>query len=166
MSDASAPEDAFGLRWLQDDELGRLVVHPESGVFRSPLDAINALNLGCEETALRERLDRFPPSLRIHGGYTPLVGDPTTRFTLTWEPGAGEAEYRQTQDGSEEGMDGRVDVPPGGSLKDVLMSLLVPDAEDVVGQARESGRAATIEGVDFWIGDRHFRVAPEDLPGS
>jgi hypothetical protein len=162
MTERDPFENAFGLRWLEDDDLGRMVYDPSDGDFRSPADAINVLRLGCEEAALRERLDRFPPHLRIHGGYTPFVGDPVTRFTLTWEPGAGEAAFAQTRDGSEDGIKGRVDVPPGGALKDVLMDLLVPDAQDVIEQAREGGRAVALKDVDFWIGDRHFRISDED----
>jgi hypothetical protein len=155
-------EDAFGLRWLQDDALGRLVYGPTAGDFKSPADAITRLQLACEEAVLRESLDRFPPHVRIHGGYTPFAGDPITRFTLTWEPGAGEASYIQSQDGSDESMSGRVEVSPGGSLRDALMDLLVPDAQDVVGAAGERGRRAALKDVDFWIGDGHFRVSRED----
>lgn len=162
MNGRSVQEDAFGLRWLQDDALGRLVYSPASGEFRSPADAISRLQLECEEAALRESLDRFPPHVRIHGGYTPFVGDPITRFILTWEPGAGEATYFQSRDGSDEAMSGRVEVPPGGSLRDALMDLLVPDAQDVVGLARDRGRPATLKDVDFWIADGHFRVSRED----
>ena len=162
MVEGSALDDAFGLRWLQDDDRGRVVYSPGDGEFRSPADAINVLRLGCEEAALRERLDRFPPHLRIHGGYTPFLGDPVTRFSLTWEPSAAEAVYSQTRDGSEDQMSGRVDVPPGGALKDVLMELLVPDARDVVDLAREDGKTASMKDVDFWIGDRHFKVSDED----
>jgi hypothetical protein len=162
MGDRSELGDAFGLRWLQDDSRGRVVYTPGGGEFRSPADAINLLGLGCEETALRESLDRFPPHLRIHGGYTPFLGDPVTRFSLTWEPGAGQAFYSQTQDGSEDRTTGNIDVPPGGALNDVLKELLVPDAGDVVDLARESGRKVSIEDVDFWIGDLHFKVAGED----
>jgi len=162
MDGQSAQEDKFGLRWLQDDALGRLVYGPESGEFKSPADAISRLELGCDEAALRESLDRFPPHLRIHGGYTPFVGDPVTRFTLTWEPGAGEASYIQTRDGSDDPMSGHVDVPAGGSLRDALMDLLVPDAQDVVAEAGDRGRTAALKDVDFWIGDKHFRVSGED----
>src|SRR5438552_1529970 len=162
MNERSPLEDAFGLRWLQDDDRGRLVYDPGNGDFRSLADAINVLRLGCEEAALQQSLDRFPPHIRIHGGYAPSIGEPVTRFTVTWEPGAAEASYSQTRDGPEEGMSGRVDVPAGGSLKDVLMDLLVPDAQDVIGQARESGKAAAIKDADCWIGDRHFRVAQDD----
>jgi hypothetical protein len=158
----NAPDDAFGLRWLQDDVLGRLVYSPATGDFKSPGDAISRLHLGCEEAALRESLDRFPPHLRIHGGYTPFVGDPITRFTLTWEPGAAEANYSQSRDGSDDAMSGRAEVPPGGSLRDTLMDLLVPDAQDVVGAARDRGRSVALKDVDFWIGDGHFRVSRED----
>jgi hypothetical protein len=59
-------------------------------------------------------------------------------------------------------MSGRVDVPPGGSLRDALMDLLVPDAQDVVGAAADRGRRAALKDVDFWIGDGHFRVSGED----
>jgi hypothetical protein len=157
-----APDDAFGLRWLVDDDLGQVVYSPGNGEFRSPADAINVLRLGCGEAALRESLDRFPPHLRIHGGYRPFLGDPVTRFSLTWAPGAAEASYSQTQDGSEDRMAGRVDVPAGAALKDILMDLLVPDARDVVDQAREGGKSASMDGVDFWIGDGHFKVPDED----
>ena len=156
-------DDAFGLRWLQDDALGRLVYSPAGGEFRSTADAITRLHLGCEEASLRETLDRFPTHLRIHGGYTPFLGDPITRFTLTWDPGAGDAAWSQTRDGTDEAMSGRVDVPPGATLRDALMDLLVPDAQDVVGAARDRGRAAALKDVDFWIGDSHFRVSREDL---
>ena len=162
MVEGSALDDAFGLRWLQDDDRGRVLYTPGNGEFQSPADAINLLRLGCEETLLRQSLDRFPTHLRIHGGYTPFLGDPVTRFSLTWEPGAAEAVYSQTRDGSEERTTGRVDVPPGEALKDVLKDLLVPDAGDVVDLARESGRKVSIENVDFWIGDRHFKVTDED----
>lgn len=162
MTEQRTLEDAFGLRWLQDDDRGRLVYQPGDREFRSVAEAISHLQLGCEEAALQASLDRFPPHLRIHGGYTPFLGDPVTRFTLTWEPGAGEASYSQTRDDSTEGMSGRVDVPLGVALKEVLMDLLVPDAQDVVGEARDRGRAAAMKDVDFWIGDRHFRVAQED----
>jgi hypothetical protein len=162
MEDRSAQDEAFGLRWLQDDALGRLVYDPSNGEYKSPAEAIARLQLGCEEAALRESLDRFPPHLRIHGGYTPFLGDPATRFSLTWEPGAGEATYSQTQDGSVDAMSGRVDVPPGGSLRDTLKDLLVPDAQDVVSAAGDRGRQAALKNVDFWIGDNHFRVASED----
>ncbi len=156
-------ENAFGLRWLQDDDLGRIVYEPGKGEFRSPADALDVLRLGCAESALRESLDRFPPHLRIHGGYTPFVGEPVTRFTLTWEPGALRAAFVQSRDGSgEDPMSGNVDVPAGGALKDVLMDLLLPDARDVVDQAREDGRAASMKDVDFWIGDRHFKVTDEE----
>jgi len=153
MTERDPLENAFGLRWLED---------PAAGEFKSPAEAIQIRGLGCEEAALRERMDRFPPHLRIHGGYTPVAGDPSTRFALTWEPGAREASFAQTTDGDEEGMSGRVDVPPGGALKDVLMDLLVPDAQDVVEQAREEGKKAAFEDVDFWIGERHFRLSDGD----
>ena len=156
-------EDVVSLRWLQDDALGRLVYSPESGDYRSPADAISRLQLTVDEAALRESLDRLPPLVRIHGGYTPFVGDPITRFSLTWEPGAAEATYSQTQDGSDETMTGRVDIPPGGTLRDALMDLLVPDAQDVVGAAGERGRSSTMKDVDFWIGDNHFRVPREGV---
>jgi hypothetical protein len=162
MEARNAQEDAFGLRWLQDDALGRLVYRPPSGDFKSPADAITRLHLECEEAALRESLDHFPPHLRIHGGYTPFLGDPITRFTLTWEPGAGEASYSQTRDGSDDAMSGRVDVPPGGTLRDALMDLLVPDAQDVVAAAADRGRSSALKDVDFWIGDGHFRIAREN----
>ena len=163
MEARSAPENAFGLRWLQDDALGRVVVDPANGEFRTPADAIRRLHLGCEEAALRGSLDRFPVQVRIHGGYTPFLGDPITRFALTWEPGTDEATYSQTRDGSNEAMSGRVELAPGGTLREALMDLLVPDAQDVVGAARERGRTAALKDVDFWIGDGHFRVAREDL---
>ena len=158
----SAQENAFGLRWLQDDALGRLVYDPSKGDFKSPADAIGRLELGCEEAALLESLDRFPTHLRIHGGYTPFPGDPATRFSLTWEPGAGEATFSQTQDDSREAMSGHVDVPPGGTLRDALVDLLVPDAQDVISAAGDRGRQAALKNVDFWIGDAHFRVSRED----
>jgi len=59
-------------------------------------------------------------------------------------------------------MNGNVDVPAGGALKDVLRDLLVPDAQDVVDRAREEGKAALMSEVDFWIGDRHFKVSDEE----
>jgi hypothetical protein len=163
MNERSPLEDAFGLRWLQDDDQGRLIVGAGTAEFRSPGDAIRVLGLGCEEAALKESLDRFPPHLRIHGGYTPGLGEPITRFTLTWEPGAAEARFSQTQDRPEEGLSGNVDVPPDGTLKDVLKGLLIPDAQDVVSQAREDGKSVAMKDVDFWIGDQHFRVSDEDL---
>lgn len=163
MTDRTPIENAYGLRWLQDDDLGRLVYEPGHGDFPSPADAIDGLQLGCEEAALRASLDRFPPHLRIHGGYTPFKGDSGTRFSLTWEPGAGAAVFVQSRDGSgEDPMSGNVDVPAGGALKDVLMDLLVPDARDVVDQAVEDGKAASIKDVEFWIGDRHFKIADEE----
>ena len=162
MSEGSAPDEAFGLRWLQDDDMGRVVYSPGNGEFRTPADAINVLRLACDETALKAGLDRFPPHLRIHGGYTPFLGDPVTRFSLTWAPGAGEAAFILSRDGShDDRMAGNGDVPAGGALKDVLMDLLLPDAQDVVDQAREDGKAASMKDVDFWIGDRHFRVTDE-----
>jgi hypothetical protein len=163
MTDPVQIDNAFGLRWLQDDDRGRLVYEPGKGDFRSAADAISVLGLGCDETALRESLDRFPPHLRIHGGYTPFVGDAATRFTLTWEPGAELAAFVQLRDGSGEGpMTGNVDVPTGGALKDVLRDLLVPDARDVVEQALEDGKSVSMKNVDFWIGDAHFRVSDQD----
>jgi hypothetical protein len=60
-------------------------------------------------------------------------------------------------------MSGNVDVPSDGTLKDVLKGLLIPDAQDVVGQAREDGKSTSMKDVDFWIGDQHFRVSDEDL---
>jgi hypothetical protein len=163
MTERERIEDAFGLRWLEDDDRGRLVYDPDNGDFRSPEDAINVLQLACEEAVLRESLDRFPPHLRIHGGYAPFLGDPVTRFTLTWEPGAPQAAFVQTRDGADDdGMTGHVDVPATSSLKDILMDLLVPDARDVVGQALEQGKSASMKDVDFWIGDRHFKVSDED----
>jgi hypothetical protein len=163
MTERDRIENAFGLRWLQDDDRGRLVYDQADGEFRSPADAINVLRLGSEEAALREALDRFPPHLRIHGGYTPFLGDPVTRFTLTWEPGAPQAAFVQTRDGADdEGMTGNVDVAAGGALKDILKDLLVPDALDVVDRAREQGKSASMKDVDFWIGDRHFKVSDEE----
>jgi hypothetical protein len=163
MNERSSLENAFGLRWLQDDDLGRLIIGTGAAVYRSADDAIRVLGLGCEEAALKESLDRFPPHLRIHGGYAPGLGEPMTRFTVTWEPGAAEARFSQTQDSPDEGMDGNVDVPSDGTLKDVLKGLLIPDAQDVVSQAREDGKTTTMKDVDFWIGDQHFRVSDEDL---
>ena len=163
MSERSSLEDAFGLRWLQDDDQGRLITGSGTGEYRSPGEAIRVLGLGCEETALKESLDRFPPHVRIHGGYTPGLGEPTTRFSITWDPGAAEAWFTQSQDSPEEGMDGSVDVPSGGTLKDVLRDLLIPDAQDVVGRARDDGKSTTMKDVDFWIGDQHFRVSDEEL---
>ena len=60
-------------------------------------------------------------------------------------------------------MDGRVDVPSGGTLKDVLRDPLIPDAQDVVSRARDDGKSTTMKDVDFWIGDQHFRVPDEEL---
>jgi hypothetical protein len=164
MNDRSVLENAFGLRWIQDDDKGRLVYGAGSGEFRTPAEAIKSLGLGCDEAALKENLDRFPPHLRIHGGYTPGTGEPVTRITLTWEPGAAEAGYTQTVEGAEEeeGISGNVDVPADGNLKDVLKGLLIPDAQDVVSQARDDGKAVTMNGVDFWIGDQHFKASAED----
>ena len=163
MNERSPLENAFGLRWLQDDDQGRLIYGVGTAEYRSAADAIRSLGLGCEEAALQQSLDRFPPHVRIHGGYAPGMGEPATRFTVTWEPGASEARFIQTQDGPEEGMDGNVDVPSDGSLKDVLKGLLIPDAQDVVGQAREGGKSTMMKDVDFWIGDQHFKVSDEDL---
>jgi hypothetical protein len=163
MNEHTPLENAFGLRWLQDDDQGRLIFGPGAAEYRSPGDAIRVLGLGCEESALKESLDRFPPHLRIHGGYAPGLGEPIIRFTLTWEPGAAEARFSQTQDSPEEGIHGNVDVPSDGTLKDVLKGLLIPDAQDVVSQAREDGKSTTMKDVDFWIGDQHFRVSDEDL---
>ena len=163
MDVSGTQENAFGLRWLQDDDLGRLVTSPATREFRSPADAIRCLHLGCEEAALRESMDRFPPHVRIHGGYTPFPGDPVTRITLLWELGAEEAVYSQTRDGSGEATNGRVDVPPGGTLRDTLLDLLVPDAQDVVDAACDRGRRAALKDVDFWIGNDHFRFA-RDFP--
>jgi hypothetical protein len=95
--------------------------------------------LECDDSALKASLDRFPPHLRIHGGYAPGAGEAKIRFSLTWEPGAAEAQYSQTKDSPDEGMSGNVDVPSDGTLKDVLKGLLIPDAQDVVSQAREDG---------------------------
>ena len=159
MNDRSNLENAFGLRWIQDDEQGRLVCGG-GGDYRTPADAIRSLGLGCEEAALQASLDRFPPRVRIHGGYTPSVGEAVTRFTLTWEPGAAEAAYVQTRDDSED-MSGHVDVPAGGALKEVLKELLIPDAEDVVGEACDKGKTLKLKDVDFWIGDQHFVVTDE-----
>lgn len=161
MNERLLPENAFGLRWVQDDGLGR-VVRGSGGDYRTPADAIRSLGLGCDEAELVAGLDRFPPQVRIHGGYTPGAGRPATRFTLTWEPGAPEAEYTQTTDGDDDAMNGRVDVPAGGSLKDALKDLLVPDAQDVVGQARDEGKNIKMADVDFWIGDQHFAAPDED----
>lgn len=164
MNDRSSLENAFGLRWIQDDEQGRLVGARSGGEYRTPADAIRSLGLGCEEVALTASLDRFPPHLRIHGGFTPGIGEPSTRFTLTWEPGAAEADFSQTKDSPDEGMSGRVDVPAGGSLKEALRDLLIPDAQDVVEQARERGKSVRMKDVDFWIGDQHFAVPDEAAP--
>lgn len=165
MDSRSASEETLGLRWLLDDELGRVVYAPGNGQFRSPADAINVLRLGCGESVLRESLDRFPQHLRIHGGYTPFPGDPVTRFSLTWEPGAGEAVFVQVRDGSDpDRVSGNVDVPAGLALEDVLSDLLIPDARDVVGMAREEGKSASMRDVDFWIGKRHFKVEDEEAP--
>jgi len=163
MNEPSPLENAFGLRWLQDDDQGRLIYGAGAAEYRSPGEAVRILGLGCDEAALKESLDRFPPHLRIHGGYAAGLGEPVTRFTLTWEPGAAEARFLQTQDSPEEGMSGNVDVPSDGTLKDVLRGLLIPDAQDVVGQACEDGKSTKMKDVDFWIGDQHFRVSDEDL---
>jgi hypothetical protein len=159
MNERTALENAFGLRWIQDDDQGRLITGPGAVVYRSPADAIRTLGLGCDEASLKENLDRFPPHLRIHGGYAPGVGDPVTRFSLTWEPGSAEAGYVQSVDEAGEGISGTVDVPPDGNLKEVLKGLLIPDAQDVVSQYCEEGRPLTLKGVDFWIGDQHFKVS-------
>src|SRR3954469_24100870 len=111
MNDRSQPENAFGLRWVQDDEQGRLI-GGAGGDFRTPADAIRSLGLGCDEASLQASLDKFPPRVRIHGGYLSGAGDPVTRFTVTWDPGAPEASFSQSRDGSDEGMSGQVDVPP------------------------------------------------------
>lgn len=163
MTESERIENAFGLRWLQDDDRGRLVYGSANGEFRSPEDAINVLRLDCDEAVLREALDRFPPHVRIHGGYTPFIGDPVTRLTLTWEPGTPQAAFVHTRDGADEdGMTGNVDVPATSALKEILMDLLVPDARDVVDRAREEGKPASMKDVDFWIGDRHFTVPDEE----
>lgn len=162
MSDRLTPEDAFGLRWIQDDEQGRLVGVGTGGEYRTPEDAIRSLGLGCGEAELKASLDRFPPHVRIHGGYAPGVGEPVIRFTVTWEPGAAEADFIQSKDSPDEGMSGRVDVPPGGSLKEVLRDLLIPDAQDVVEQARERGKNVRMKDVDFWIGEQHFSAPDEE----
>jgi len=162
MNERSQPENAFGLRWIQDDEQGRLV-GGAGGDFRTPADAIRSLGLGCDEASLQASLDKFPPRVRIHGGYLSSAGEPVTRFTVTWEPGAAEASFSQSRDGSDEGMTGQVDVPAGGSLNDVLKSLLVPDAQDVVGLAQDRGNAVKMKDVDFWIGSQHFAVSEEGL---
>src|SRR6185295_15440957 len=132
MNERSLLENAFGLRWIQDEDQGRLIYGAGTGDYRSPADAIRVLGLGCEEAALKESLDRFPPHVRIHGGYAPGLGEPITRFTVTWEPGAPEARFSQTQDGPEEGMSGNVDVPSGETPKDVLKGLPIPDAHDAL----------------------------------
>lgn len=162
MKERSSLENAFGLRWIQDDEKGRAVYGAGSGDYATPGDAIRSLGLGCEESALKEGLDRFPPHLRLHGGYLPGAGEAVTRFTLTWEPGAPEASYKQTVEGSGEDMSGSVEVPPDGNLKAVLKGLLIPDAEDVVGQGRDDGKPLTLKEVDFWISDQHFKVSGDD----
>jgi hypothetical protein len=163
MSDRSVLENAFGLRWIQDDEQGRLLHGSGGAEFRSPADAIRSLGLGCDEESLKTSLDKFPPRVRIHGGYTPGVGEPPVRFSLTWEPGSAEALYSQTKDSPEEGMTGSVEVPAGGSLKDALRGLLIPDAADVVGEAQDRGKAARMKDVDFWIGDQHFSVSDDEI---
>src|SRR4051794_34839484 len=116
----SQQENAFGLRRIQDDEQGRLIGGGAPGDYRTPADGIRSLGLGVEEAALKASLDQFPPLLRIHGGYTAAAGEAATRFTLTWEPGAAEADFVQSRDDSSDGMTGSVDVPTGGSLKDAL----------------------------------------------
>src|SRR5262245_15508976 len=161
MNERSPLENAFGLRWLQDDDQGRLIVGAGTAEYRSPGDAIRILGLGCEESALKDSLERFPPHLRIHDGYAPGLGAPIPRFTLTWEPGAEADLSAHTQDSPEEGMSGSVDVPSDETLKDVLKGLLIPDAQDVVSQAREDGKSTKMKDVDFWIGDQHFRVSDE-----
>jgi len=159
MTERSSPENAFGLRWLQDDERGRLVYGPATGDFRSPAEAISILRLGCEQAVLEGRLDGFPPHVRIHGGYAPGLGESVTRFTLTWEPGAASARYAQSTDNPGEGLSGVVDIPVGATLESALRDLLVPDAQDVVGQALEEGKPASMKDVDFWIGAQHFKVS-------
>lgn len=163
MSERTPLENAFGLRWIQDDDQGRLIYRAGTAEYRSPADAIRHLGLGCEEAALKESLDRFPPHVRIHGGYAPGAGEPVTRFTITWEPGAPEARFSQTQGSPEESLSGNVDVPAEGTLKEVLKGLLIPDAQDVVSQAREDGKSTAMKDVDFWIGEQHFRVSDDDL---
>jgi hypothetical protein len=68
-------------------------------------------------------------------------------------------------------MSGSVDVPPGGSLRDPVMDLLVPAAQDVIGAAVDRGRRAALKDVDLWTGDNHFsrfargcRLIPEGVP--
>jgi hypothetical protein len=162
MNDRSLIENAFGLRWIQDDEKGRRVYGAGAGDYPDPGEAIKSLGLGCEESALKESLDRFPPHLRLHGGYLPGAGAAVTRFTLTWEPGSEEAGYTQIVEGSDEEMSGSVEVGADGNLKAVLRGLLVPDAQDVVSQAQDEGKALTLADVDFWIGDQHFKTTDED----
>ena len=162
MNERSDLENAFGLRWLQDDERGRLI-YGGGAEYKTTAEAIRTLGLGCDEAALKVSLDLFPPHLRLHGGYTASVGDPATRFTVTWDPASAEAGFSQTVESPEEGMTGSVDVPAGTALKDVLRGLLIPDAQDVVEQAIEDGRSVSLKGVDFWIGDQHFRVSDEDV---
>ena len=162
MSDQSDPEQAYGLRWLQDDDQGRLLSASGGTEFRSAADAIRSLGLGCEEAALTASLDRFPPRIRIHGGYRVGIGEPVVRFSLTWDPGSAEAFYCQTKDSPEEGMSGSIDLPPDGNLKEALKGLLVPDALDVVDQIRDKGKAVSLEEVDFWIGDQHFNISGDE----
>jgi hypothetical protein len=163
MNERSAPENAFGLRWIQDDDQGRLVYKIGGADYRSLADAIRILGLGCDEATLKASLDRFSPHIRIHGGYAPSVGEPVVRFTITWEPGSVEAVYTQTKDSPEEGMSGKVELSSGETLKDVLRGLLIPDAEDIVSQGREEGKATTMKDVDFWIGNEHFKVSDTEL---
>jgi hypothetical protein len=164
MSDQSDPEQAYGLRWLQDDDQGRLLCASGGTEFRSAADAIRSLGLGCEEAALTASLDRFPPRIRIHGGYRVSIGEPVVRFSLTWDPGSAEAFYCQTKDSPEEGMSGTIDLPADGNLKEALKGLLVPDAEDVISQANEQSRPMKLRDVDFWIGEQHFNISGEESP--
>ncbi|HVR84880.1 MAG TPA: hypothetical protein VMU54_11255 [Planctomycetota bacterium] len=161
MNERSLPENAFGLRWIQDDDQGRLVCAPGGGEFRSPGDAIRSLGLGCDEAELNDRLNRFPPRIRIHGGYRTSIGEPTVRFSLTWEPGQAEAAYSQTKDSPEEGMSGTIEMPLDGNLNEALKGLLIPDAEDIIGEANDRGMAVKLKDVDFWIGTQHFSVGDE-----
>jgi len=162
MNERLSQDNAYGLRWIQDDDQGRLISGSGGTEYRSASDAIRSLGLGIDDAALTSSLDRFPPRLRIHGGYRVGIGEPVVRFSLTWEPGAPEAAYVQTKDSPEEGMSGTIDMSPDVPLNDALKGLLVPDAEDLVSQANDEGRPLKLREVDFWIGTQHFNVSGEE----
>jgi len=60
-------------------------------------------------------------------------------------------------------IDTPIEVRGGDEMNDVLKSLLIPDAQDVVGLAQDQGSAVKMKDVDFWIGGQHFAVSEADL---